>query len=206
MEQPNQITKTDLRTPIVWANQECMWTSVPKNANMAYRRLCRAVDMPKQKYIGQTATYSICVVRNPVHRLFSGLGEFIRRHKQKELPITLLEKLLDNADNFDEHLEPQIVYLQNKSYTHILSFENLVEETLQVPYFAKNEQIVKLCIRQPVPDKSKYFSHSIDEIYKYYSPLIDDIINKYYFKDVILWQNREKYVGQILDYDSITVN
>lgn len=201
---PNQITNTNLGPPVVWTNGEFMWTSVPKNANMAYRRFCRATSMDKTLYHeSMSPQFSICVFRNPVHRLFSALGEY-RKRKKVRLPIgELLERLKDDPSGFDEHLEPQLIFTQGKAYTHILKFENLNSETKNIPYFSNITGIIDQFITPDAPTTSKYWNNDLNSIYTEFSALTDDIINKYYTKDVLIWQNRENYIRKLISYDTV---
>lgn len=194
---------------IVWYNRDCLWAGIPKNANMVYRNICRQLSMEHQpkvlnlKEFNAISTESVCVLRNPVYRLFSGLGEYKKRqgHKNKEIS-TLLEELLKDPFDFDEHLEPQLVYIEGRAYTHILAFENLLEETLTVDYFKKHEHIIEKAIR-PMGERSKYFNEPISDLYEQHKSIVDDIISKYYQKDLKMWQNRQKYVGTIITADNI---
>ena len=200
-----QYTKTNLGKPAVWANEECMWTSIPKTANMAYRQVCKQFKLLQIDYDYKPRKYSICVFRNPVHRLFSAVGEYKKRKSDKRPLAEVLEALLEDIYPFDEHIEPQLVFTQNKSYTHILKFENLIEESINIPCFSSKPNIIHNHLRQHElsPSRSKYHESDLDQLYKDNSRIVDDIINKYYSKDVLIWQNREKYIRKPISFQTV---
>src|SRR5210317_751 len=177
MKREGQITNKDFKSIDVWHNPKCMWVSIPKNANMVYRGICNKTGIKKVKYTDQTADEVVAVIRNPYTRLLSGLGECQKRKKMQKLSTTqLLEKLLHSAADFDEHLEPQAMYLHGKTYTHILLFENLLEETLRVNFFKQHEKIVTNAVRPERTKKSKHHSGSLDDVINQNKELCDEIV------------------------------
>lgn len=98
-----------------WRNDQLLWISIPKNANMQFRQICERAGAIRSKLEANNLPDTIfCVWRNPTTRLISGIGEYSKRMNvlkpNKEKYTQYLEQLLKDPYDFDEHLEPQIVY------------------------------------------------------------------------------------------------
>jgi len=196
---PSQITQTSLGPGVVWANSDFCWTSVPKNANMVYRSILQNLGVPRVTYQpthGQT--WCIFVIRDPRTRLISALGEHCLRRRVRGRSIKdLLESLLADPGNFDEHLEPQTVWVQGKRYTEILLFEDLYQQTLAHPFFAPHSTVVN---RYMNPDRLNNSKHhrgkSLQQLYLDHQDLVDLAIKKYYNKDLDIWKDRKNWTGK----------
>lgn len=198
-----QITKTDIGLGLVWANAEFCWTSVPKNANMVFRNFLQKIGIPAVPYNHELGlNYNVCVMRDPRTRLISGMGEYCRRQRlENSGPAlqTLFETLLNDSSQFDEHLEPQVAFLQGKSYTHILKFENLYVETIQHPYLSSHEPIISRYMNPDRLGNSRHYEHeSLEDIYKAHQTVCDDIIDRYYRRDHDIWSDRDSYTGKVI--------
>lgn len=177
----------------MWHNPECLWIFVPKNANMMMRKICADFGMHRTKDRGQHSKYSVCIVRNPYTRLISGFGEYSKRNRDRRPLAELLEHFADDPSGFDEHLEPQLFYLQSRSYTHILKFENLLDDLLLVPYFSTKPDVINKHLKPQRLQKSKHYSKSLEHILSEHSVVIDSIVHKYFSRDLHIWQNTDKY-------------
>ena len=196
----HKITATVFPSPKwVWQNEHCMWVSVPKNANMQIRKICTACGMPRVKH--QDLTHSaetVCVLRDPRTRLISALGEFKKRKRRSENLNKLLEMLLDDASGFDEHLEPQSFYISGIVFTHILRFEDLHNELNRVDWFSQYSTVIDKHINSQRLTSSKHHKSTPEQLAQQNQQLVDQIINKYYRRDLEIWQNRFAYQGQTL--------
>lgn len=192
----SKITNTNIKPTGIWYNPDCMWTSVPKNANMMYRQMCTEMNMVHCQYQNHVAKESVCVLRNPYTRIVSGIGEYTKRHSTKfnGVPFeSMLYRLLNTPQKFDEHLEPQSFYISGKKYTHVLKFEDLYNETLRVKYFAKHRNLVDKFVEMRRTRRSRYFRESPEELIQKHQDLFDQIVEKYYQKDLELWKNHRSF-------------
>ena len=183
-----------------WKNKDFAWVSIPKNANSQFRSICVSLGAKRQASDGTFPDTKICVWRNPRTRLISGLGEYNKRrgrNKGKQLTVddygTLLTELLDSSTKFDEHLEPQIVYAGGICFTHVLCFETLVEEMNTVPVFANNPTKWNKVLQAGRLANSKHTKSAggIEGVQQKHKDLIDQIINKYYQQDQMIFENRD---------------
>lgn len=178
----------------IWRNENFGWISIPKNANMQFRHIMGKLKAKRLNIesFDTLPDVTVCVWRNPRTRLLSGLGECLSRRKgikglNSAKYTEWLEKLLSDPHQFDEHLEPQIVYTHSIAYTHVIKFENLLEESQKVfdPVLAKR------FLNPGRTKKSKHTKESLDDIIKQNENLITDIIDKYYSLDEKIFQNTE---------------
>lgn len=201
MRRPSQITDTNLGTNVVWANAEFCWISVPKNANMVYRLILQNIGVPRVAYQpmhGQQ--WSVFVIRDPRIRLISALGEYSVRQRVRNRSLqALLQALIDNPSKFDEHLEPQSVWVQGRSYTDILLFENLYQETVEHPFFASHQKVVDRYLKSDRLNNSKHHrGKSLHQLYLDHQDLVDIAVKKYYNKDLDIWNDRKNWTGKEL--------
>lgn len=190
--------------PKVWHNENCMWVSVPKNANMMMRNLCQQTHMTPKTIGSDTAIAAkeiICIIRDPGSRILSGLIECQKRStntqlKNKTIP-ELLQLLLDDIQLFDEHLEPQIFYLQNFTFTHILKFEILKQELLTTQHFSQYFTLVDKLVKEDLLSSSRKIKN-LNNVVHSNQNLIDLCVKKYYFLDQKLWMSPEKFTGTII--------
>lgn len=195
----HKITATEIPSPRwVWQNNHCMWVSVPKNANMQLRKICTESDMPRVKYRGLPSTETVCILRDPGTRLISALGEFKKRKRRGENISELMAILLADASGFDEHLEPQSFYISGMTFTHILKFEDLHDELHRVNWLSQNTDIIDKYINPRRLRNSKHHGKPLEQLIEQHQQLVDQIINKYYLRDLELWQNHLAYQGQTL--------
>jgi len=176
-----------------WQNNQCVWTQVPKNANMMIRKICGKLQMTNTDKPDRTLPERVCVIRNPRTRLISALGEYSKRKKDHRPLRALLEHLCEDATGFDEHLEPQSWYLQEITYTHILKFEQLDTEIYTVPTFAQHRSVVDTVIRPQRLTYSKHHSGDLQDIIEEHQDLVEQCVEKYYALDQDIWQNTDKY-------------
>lgn len=193
-----QITNTNIRHGYVWANQECSFVSVPKTANMQFRKICGRYKM-KYKHQDEVLdpAFQFCVVRNPWTRVLSGLGEYRRRrlrHDKKLTWRTLCERLLESPTQFDEHLEPQIAFMQGYTFTHIFKFENMLDDALNFPYFKNDPGWIKSNINPVRSQRSQHLD--LVEIQKDNQDLLDQIVAKYYSRDYEIWLRPAMFVNK----------
>jgi len=182
-----------------WKNDDFAWVSIPKNANSQFRNICASFNATRQKNNGTYPATRICVWRNPRTRLISGLGEWCkRRGPNRGKPLTLdaygslLTDLLNDSSRFDEHLEPQIVYAGGICFTHVLCFENLIDEMLTVPAFKSHPEKWNKVLKADKLTSSKHTNNAggLDAVQQQHKQLIDQIINKYYKQDQEVYENR----------------
>lgn len=192
------------KTQMVWRNEHCMWVSVPKNANMTMRKLCGSASMKRatvslDRIPGSTEVFAI--IRDPRTRLLSALAECQHRTKNRVIKKAtfseLLEMLLDDISIFDEHLEPQLYYLQYHTYTNILHFENLNTNIKKLNYFKYRTRIVNKYIIPDLLSKStKPSLENMDTMLKDNESLIEQCIKKYYQTDQDIHNNPEHYINK----------
>ena len=180
----NQITKVQI-PDITWANDKISWVSIPKNGNMATRKLLQQHNAHKccNRVV---APIHFCVFRNPYHRLISGVGEYSRRRNPANKNIVhLLEQLLEDPQPFDEHVEPQSVFIDDHVFTHVFEFEHMEQQMHDSEIFEKPK--LQRCINQSKANSSK--TGAIDTIIEQNRVLVDDIINTHYQKDLEIFEN-----------------
>lgn len=196
---PGQITLKPLGLKYTWQNESCSWVSVPKNANMMFRKLCTAIGMHKQiRY--NLSPESFAVVRDPRTRLFSGICEYLRRLHQPITEAKIIDNLIDlryNPSKFDEHLEPQIVWLNELSFTHLVRFEYMIEDTMRIPYLRQHEKMVLKSIKPNRLTTSRYYIDMNGFIAKHQA-LIDSTIDKHYKQDLELFNNIRNYENKLI--------
>jgi len=198
---PHQITNTKLAQPAVYIkDNRCMWTSIPKNANMLFRGICKSVGMNRRLYTGQQADQSFFIIRNPLNRLVSGLGEYRRRRQLNVGLVDLLDQLYENPVSFDEHLEPQLVYVAGKSYTHIIRMENLKTEIMEVPYIRHNgAEVVRIRIDPNKTTNSRHLKgQPMEKWLDENQSKVTAVINKYYATDMQMWENPQNFLNKDL--------
>jgi hypothetical protein len=171
---------------------------VPKNANMMMRKICEATGMSRVKLKDQASTETVCILRNPRTRLISALGEFRKRKRRSESLEQLLENLLNDPTGFDEHLEPQLHYIEGIAFTHILKFEKLDQELQRSIWFKQHQPVVESHLNPDRLANSKHHQTSIESLLKQHHGVVENIIDRYYTRDVELWQNHLNYQNQKL--------
>lgn len=189
-----QITRKSLGPKYAWHNEHCTWISVPKNANMMFRKLCTAIGMYKQLRTS-LAPISFAVVRDPKTRLFSGICEYMKRSRKPITEASIVDTLIDfryNSAFFDEHLEPQTVWLHGTAFTHLVRFENMIEDTMRIPYLHANAEKVLKAINPVKLKRSKHYIDMGGFVVKY-SELLDSTVEKYYQQDMDLFNNIRSY-------------
>jgi len=201
-----QITRTDIGLGEVWANTQFCWTSIPKNANMVYRKILKDLDVPITRYRDDLGLdHSIFVIRDPRTRLLSGLGEYRKRrhsakwHSNPDISVKhLLEDLINDPTCFDEHLEPQVAFIAGKSYTEILMFENLYQETLAHPFFAGHQQIVDRYMNAARLNNSKHHQQDLQQLIQEHQVLVDKAIELYYSVDYEIWSDPTSWINKLI--------
>ena len=195
-----QITQTNIGVGRVWANREFCWTSVPKNANMRFRHIMRELHIPETTYSLDVGTlYNVFVIRDPVTRLLSGLGEYQQRSGQRKSVEfwTLMERLLHTPERFDEHVEPQAAFVAGKTYTDIFRFENLIESLCQHSYFAAHHRVIHKHLTQSKLQQSKHHvGQDLNRLYRDHRNLVDSVIKKYYNIDMEIWQDPQGWLNR----------
>ena len=198
----SQFTKTQL----VWCNHECLWVSVPKNANMMMRKFCESTGMLGKNVTLKTipnCRETVTIVRDPRTRILSGLSEFQKRKapaKIKKFTVTeLLKQLLNDISIFDEHLEPQAFYLQNFTFTHILKFEDLNNELKTVNHFHNYSRLIDESVRPELLTSSRKLG-DLSDIVTENESLLTQCIEKYYTMDLDIWNNSANYTNTQIKY------
>ena len=183
-----KITAVEIESEI-WCNNQLGWIAIPKNGNMATRRLCDRLNMRRQPYTGQQPEKLFCVIRDPQTRLISGLNEFKMRKLGKNYfnwPIQdLLEMLLDKPHRFDEHLEPQALYLGEHRFDYVCKFENIFQDICDIPEIPVVH--TEKTISQAKANSSK--AGKIDVILADNRCLVDAVLEKYYQQDLEIYNN-----------------
>lgn len=202
----NSYTGSDIPdNPKVWKNKKCTWVSVPKNANMMMRSLCSQSGMTANTVKSDTVINTsevIGIIRDPRSRLLSGLVECQKRNSKRfskmKIP-ELLKLLLHDITLFDEHLEPQIFYLQNFKFTHILKFENLKEELLNTEHFSQHKNLVNRLVNSSLLKNSRSTKLSdIQQVLSDNKNLVDQCVSRYYGQDQKIWQSPDLYIDQLI--------
>jgi len=199
----HQITLANIPKNTGWFNDENLWISIPKNANTQMQKICKdlGIGCGTIPTSGTTFKTTICVLRNPATRVISGLGEFKARNKRKTETIQqLLEELIEDPLQFDEHLEPQLVFMAGHSYTNILMFESLLQELQTIPTFRYNNIRLRQRIDPIRLNMSKHFyPDSIEKIYFDNQVVIDHVVNKYYQRDLEMWLEPQSYINKLIE-------
>ena len=199
----HQITKTDLGLGMVWADQHCAWTSVPKNANMIMRKTLGLIGLEFVRWDPRRhgQQFSFFIVRDPRTRVLAGISEYRKRHRdQHNYSIQeLMERLLVDPLGFDEHLEPQVAFVAGKTYTHILQFESLPTELQRIPYLDQHREIFDRWIKPEHLVKSKRHDMSLDQMYISHQYIVDQLVTKYYGYDLAIWQHPHHWEGRLID-------
>ena len=192
-----QITNTNIQHGYSWANKQCGFVGIPKTANMQFRMICEHYQMSRGRHREPPSLYQFCVVRNPWTRTLSGVGEYRRRKRRWNRSLTwrgLLEELLETPERFDEHLEPQVAFMYDFTFTHIFKFENMLDEALQFPYFATGEGVVRAHLNPARAQRSQYLD--LAHIQNENQELLDMIVAKYYSRDYEIWLNPDKFINK----------
>jgi len=199
-----QITDKILPERHVWHNKRCMWVSIPKNANMNFRYICTSMGMEKKLYENQSADEVFCVVRNPLTRIISGIGEYKARYKRQDTFEELLDELMQSPRSFDEHLEPQVFFINDIVFTHILKFEDINTQVRNLKYFRKNyvfhqrSKMQEFMLNKNRTQISKHFKEPLTKLITHNKDTLDKIVEKYYSYDMEIWKNPEKFIGKII--------
>ena len=192
------------KTQRVWRNPECMWISVPKNANMVMRKVCEHSAM-NNKYVSldniPKSKEVFTIVRDPETRLLSALAECKNRSKNKQIKqatfTQLLKMLLDDISIFDEHLEPQLYYMQYHTFTHILRFDHLNTDIQNVKYFQSRQKVIDRHINPDLLSRSRKSGlKDMKKLLMENQPLVDACIKKYYQTDQNIYNNPENYINK----------
>mgnify|MGYP001039950365 CR=1 FL=1 len=192
-----QITDRYIKHEYLWMNKTCGWVSIPKNANMMLRVVCDNFNMNYRHRTEVNPKTTFCVMRNPYTRILSGIGEYRQRnlrHRSKVTWTQLLEKLLDDPKTFDEHLEPQVAFMEGYYFTHIMRFEKLLPELLEWEYFKKDSKFIKRIVSTERSQISKHMD--LDTILNENKILVDSLVKKYYNQDYEIWLNPTKYLNK----------
>lgn len=185
---PGQITNTQLGPRYVWHNSQCTWISIPKNANMMFRKFCEHIGMYKVE-LTKPAPISVAVIRNPKIRLVSAVCEYLRRTQssiiERHIHSSLCRFYCDPT-LFDEHLEPQTMWLQNVPVSHYIRFETMLEDIHNVPYM---NQFTNHFFKMVDPNKLTKSRRYIDlhGFVNKYSNLLDECVEKFYLEDLTLY-------------------
>lgn len=193
-----QITQTDIEHGYVFANVKCAFIPTPKCANMTFR----AIGEPyKMDWVHTNELpppeYRFCVLRNPWTRLLSGMGEYRRRRRWRWRSTTwrlLFEEFLENPAPFDEHLEPQLAYMHNYTFTHIFKFETLLDDALEFPYFQNNLDWIRANISMERAMISQHLD--IQAVMAANRDLVDQIVAKYYARDYEMWLSPGDFINK----------
>ena len=185
----NKITSTPI-LPELWCNDQIGWASIPKNANMATRRVMTALGAPRHHYDEETPENLFCVIRDPRQRVIAGIGEYQRRSKTVPDTTDLKRLLLDfiyDPEPFDEHVEPQCCFIDHVTHkiTHVCRFESLVADMLTVP--GLTESVVTEFIIEPKLSQSK--TGDIAALVKKHRALVDKCIKQYYTVDMDIFES-----------------
>jgi hypothetical protein len=213
MKFENKITKKLNGDKECWRNSDLLWISIPKNANTQFRSICENLGAKRQKLnLKNLPELIFCVWRNPRTRLVSGIGEYydrpikeryFRQFGKRAILMqrpTLsqgqyteyLEKLYRNPYHFDEHLEPQIVYAQGLKYSHVLRFEQLIDDIQTIEMFKGNPHLYKNLEPQRTTTSQHTKNFTIDDVINDNNDLIDSIIKKYYSEDLDIYHDFSK--------------
>lgn len=194
---------------VCWRNNDFMWVSIPKNANMNFRSICQKMGAMKQDWprlLDRPSTI-FSVWRNPRTRLVSGMGEYLARTHKKSVSHRAYSEhfklLLADASGFDEHLEPQIVYANGVTFSHLLEFEDMINEMMRVPVLENNQSVWRSNIQPKKTQTSKHAKGtSIEDIISDNHTVIENLIEKYYAQDLEIWTNLSDYEGKHLEFIS----
>lgn len=183
-----QITKSILGPRYAWHNTQCTWISVPKNANMMFRKFCEHIGM-ERVVLEKTAPVTVAVIRNPKTRLVSGICEHLRRRQlnilERDISASLFN-LYHRPHLFDEHLEPQSVWLHGLDITHYIKFEDMLEDIQQVPYMNQFVQHFYKMVEVKKLTESRRYMDLPGYVIKY-SDLLDECVEKFYQQDQDLY-------------------
>tara|TARA_A100001011_G_C14304269_1_gene842320 strand:- start:1928 stop:2509 length:582 start_codon:yes stop_codon:yes gene_type:complete len=173
-----------------WKNNDLGWISIPKNANMATRYLLEYYGCKRQHYSQMREVKKMLIVlRNPYYRLISGLFESNLR--KEFMPWTnvdyglLLQHLYHNPRDFDEHVEPQSVFIKNIKFTHILQFELLNKAFKDIGVF--KPKVIDHFIHKDKLHSSK--AGDLRIILNNNRKWVDRVVEKYYTKDIEVYKN-----------------
>lgn len=197
---PGQITKIKLGPRYAWHNNECTWVSVPKNANMMFRKFCTHIGMEKV-LLNETAPITVAVIRNPKTRLVSGICEHMRRKQRNILERDITSELHSfyrKPQLFDEHLEPQHVWIHGLTITHYIKFENMLEDIMRVPYMNQHTDYFYKMVRVNRLTSSNRYIDLPGFVIKY-SDLLDEFVEKFYQQDLNLYNNLQSYENKLIE-------
>ena len=100
----------------------------------------------------------------------------------------------ETPERFDEHLEPQVAFMYDFTFTHIFKFENMLDEALQFPYFATGEGVIRAHLNPARAQRSQYLD--LAHIQNENQELLDMIVAKYYSRDYEIWLNPDKFINK----------
>jgi len=152
------------------------YISIPRNSSKFHRGIYGS-EQNKSQWSKTNTWYA--VIRNPRHRLISGLQECDRRVlKSNKTPDRLMIDLLRDPARFDEHVEPQAFFLSQSPKPPLL-FNFHKQREQMCAYFKHEPSFVQRVLPVDPPLK---------DIRQWSIELIDRCIEKYYATDVKLWE------------------
>ena len=166
-----------------WSNNQAMWIQIPKNANMATRRLCEDHHITRGPRPTSIPPTVFAVWQDPHTRLIRALGEFKRRKNKAESLNELVTQFIVSPTYFDEHFEPQCYYVGDVTVTHPILFEDLRAGLSQLRLF--NDQK----INQRIKNTSHSRVTDIEQFLKVNHTRIQYAVNKYYRLDLEIYQD-----------------
>ena len=144
MQFDKQITKIQKFDPSSFYSERhnIVYLAIPKNANMLIRNVLvrndfgvrkfrsdLEKDYPHKIFPGSTRVFTI--IRDPYTRLISAMGEYLKRREKirvmkTDLIVTRLNEFLNDPGKFDEHLEPQSLFIWPEWPTAWIDFDNMM--------------------------------------------------------------------------------
>jgi hypothetical protein len=166
-----------------------LYPSIPKNSSSVWRN--RVFGSPGSTVnIDQLPdiSFAFAIIRNPHDRLISGLGEWIKRSNRSES----VEQILDDFDYY-------AVWHQSVNdlnfYAHIMPQQYFVEEyDFELFEFTKQNQIATRLAEKNLKVLCDRVTQSVNvDVFKTHEFVDDertqDIVKRYYQKDVELWMS-----------------
>jgi len=135
-----------------------LFVNIPKNASASMKQIMRGCDFAEDNYfnLDRTGYYVFTVVRNPLDRFVSAYLEVIKRGSRDTLeyqfymdkeqdPIGALRQFvrLMETCTYDEHVVPQVAYLDGMKVDLYLDFAFLSEDLEKLRPLLKTERVLE---------------------------------------------------------------
>jgi len=151
--------------------------------------------------LNETAPITVAVIRNPKTRLVSGICEHMRRKQRNILERDITSELHSfyrKPQLFDEHLEPQHVWIHGLTITHYIKFENMLEDIVRVPYMnQRTDHFYKMVRVNRLTSSNRYIA--LPGFVIKYSDLLDEFVEKFYQQDLDLYNNLRSYENKLIE-------